>query len=444
MPENQDESIRAQLLARYNTLSDDKKKVLRLFSVVYEPVNQTTMRKIVKALGWQTSRGMPLDEIVDKSFREEMILDGLIVFEKNAMYCHRSIVELLTREAVVNDEFEPMVQAAEQIVPTTAAKISPVFFHSAQEHYGTAFRALRATVYSGAMDKVSEQLILMPRHFRGQAGASDPLVEIFANPLDGQWLEGLPDKLRLQVLQTVLVDSAFALRPCTEAFALIERLLPEEENKEWRLCLVEQRLLRGHLEGIESLLPGEGESEELALSGWHRFIQGDTEGSIALYGDAVKARKKETRKRNLYLSGLPGLFYVLALMRSGDPDHLLLARQQTAMAIKLQWDDPYLEIFYLQDACIDVLQGKSRVDDQYRLAEDFRLFEAHVSLFNALALTWAGSKPKKAHTDQLSVYGGMAMNAGMAWYASACAGLLDRLGRPFDWKASERTHRAEG
>lgn len=59
MPEHPDESIRAQSLARYNTLSDDKKKLLRLFSVVYVPVNQTTMGKIVNTLGWQTARAMP-------------------------------------------------------------------------------------------------------------------------------------------------------------------------------------------------------------------------------------------------------------------------------------------------------------------------------------------------------------------------------------------------
>jgi len=402
MPEHQDKIIRAQLLARYNALSEDKKKILRLFSVVYAPVNQTTMRKIVNALGWQTAGGMPLETMVDKSFREELIPAKLIVFEQNAMYCHRAIVELLTREAVSKDEFEAMAQAAEQIVPTAAAKTSPAFYHLAPEHYGTAFRALRVAVYSGAMDKVSELLTRMPRHLRSQTGTSNPLVEIYANPLDGRWLEGLPDKLRLQVLRTVLVDNTLALPPCAEAFALLERLLPDQENTEWRLCLAEQRLLRGQLAGIEALLPGGGEAKELALSGWHRFIQGDTEGSITLYGEALKADKKATRKRNLYLSGLPGVFYVLALMRSGDPDHLSLARQQTAMAMKLQWeDDPYLDVFSLLDACIDVLQGKSRVTDQYRLAEDFRLFEPHVTLFHALALTWAGGKPKKAHTDRL-------------------------------------------
>jgi SNF2-related domain/Helicase conserved C-terminal domain len=443
MPKTQDESIRSQLLARYKALSDDRKKLLRFLSVVYVPINQTILRKIVNTLGWQTARGMPLEDIVDKSFREEMIDRGMIVFEKNAMSCHRSIVELLTREAVDKDEFKIMVQAGEQILPTADANMPRVYSKATPEQYRTAFRGLRIAVYSGAMDAVAEQLEYMLDRFPRELRKNDPLVEIYANPFDGLWLEGLPDELRLHVLRTLLVDSALALRPAAEAFALLERLCPEA-NREWALCLAEQCLLRGQLVGIEALLTGGDEPKELALSGWLHFIQGDTEGSIARYGEALKALRKATRKRNLYISGLPGVFYVLALMRSGDPDHLSLARRQTAMAMKLQWEDPYLDVFSLLDACIDVLQGKSRVTDQYRLAEDSRSFEPHVTLFHALALTWAGGKPKKAHTDRLVDCGRTAQDAGMAWYAAACAGLLDRFDRPFEWEASKPARQAEG
>ena len=445
MPEHQDEIIRTQLLARYNTLSDDQKKLLRLLSVIYVPINQTTIRKIVNVLGWQTARWAPLAEMVDKSFREEMIDSGMIVPAKNGMSCHRSIVELLAREAVDNGEFEAMVHAAEQVVPTATVKMPRVAWQATPEQYQTAFRRLRNAVYSTAMAEVAQQLTFMLDRFSGEIRKNDPLVEIYANPLDGQWLEGLPDELRLRVLQTLLVESALALRPAAEAFTLLERMRPDEANEEWALCLAEQCLLRGQPPAIEALLASGREPKALTLAGWLHFIQDDTEGSIALYGEALKAQKKATRKRNLYLSGLPGVFYVLALMRNGDPDHLSLARRQTAMAMKLQWeDDPYLDVFSLLDACIDVLQGKSRVTDQYRLAEDFRSFEPHVTLFHALALTWAGGKPKKAHTDRLVDCGRMAAGADMTWYASACAGLLKRLKRPFDWEASEAARRNEG
>jgi hypothetical protein len=57
--------------------------------------------------------------------------------------------------------------------------------------------------------------------------------------------------------------------------------------------------------------------EGRALQGWLRFFQGDDELAIACFEDASQIARQLTRKRKIALPGIPGVLYLLALLRRG-------------------------------------------------------------------------------------------------------------------------------
>ena len=63
---------------RYRALPGDAQRILRVLSVLCEPVGQQTLQKVLDALGWRDSRGLPLAQRMDRALRERLLAQGLI------------------------------------------------------------------------------------------------------------------------------------------------------------------------------------------------------------------------------------------------------------------------------------------------------------------------------------------------------------------------------
>ena len=49
----------ADLYAAYRALPEDERRILRVLSVVYEPIGQIPLRSVLKNLGWRDRDGSP-------------------------------------------------------------------------------------------------------------------------------------------------------------------------------------------------------------------------------------------------------------------------------------------------------------------------------------------------------------------------------------------------
>ena len=59
--------------ARYAALAEDAQRILRVLSVICEPVGQQVLQKVLDALGWHDSRGLPLAQRMDRALRERSL-----------------------------------------------------------------------------------------------------------------------------------------------------------------------------------------------------------------------------------------------------------------------------------------------------------------------------------------------------------------------------------
>ena len=243
---------RETLKACYQQLSGQGQKILRVFSVVYEPVTMTSMQNILAELNRQHDQGPALKPLMVKPFRDKMVEQGLLVLKKGRLMCHHTFVELLTREAVTKDEFQPMLSAIRTMLP---AQTSRSFYH--RDAYRDV-HTLRIALYQNNEKKIIEQLQQFNDHIHfGQlfGWSTDVLTMIVANPLEKEWLIKLPENIAYRVMHHLLATSVRRFSANESVFKVLQQLNQPTQISPWCWMLFEQRLLRGEVEEIEIGLP---------------------------------------------------------------------------------------------------------------------------------------------------------------------------------------------
>ncbi|EDP61754.1 hypothetical protein BAL199_23217, partial [alpha proteobacterium BAL199] len=84
-----------------------------------------------------------------------------------------------------------------------------------------------------------------------------------------------------------------------------------------RPVLLRCDLLANRLDAMRADFVGR-DDDRLALDGTMAFLEGRNDAALALYRDALKARRKRLGKRKLFLPDEHGMFFLLALLRAND------------------------------------------------------------------------------------------------------------------------------
>jgi hypothetical protein len=335
-----------RLIEAYRRYAQAEQAILQMLSIVFQPINQTSLQKILKRLDWRDPDGAPLSERMAKPLRERFLADQLVTQEKNLLRCHPDIVEVLTRETVAAGVFGQITTAAEVVVPLGGQytawyrDVGPV-----------QIRKLRLDLYGGN-DRAVLELALDDAPFQLQDyDLTKSLVRICTHPFDRQWFDTLSPALRFQVLAFLLSESATYLRGSPDAWRLMVAYFgAHPPHPDVAFFLAEQWLYRGSPEQAEALLPDDS-PHSLSLLGWARFIQGRFDEAIGRFEAALKATRRRSRKRNIRIPGLAGVCFLLALRRSGDPSHCELAQKQVLIAEKATAHDPFEPVFRLLGGC---------------------------------------------------------------------------------------------
>ncbi|MCP4043210.1 MAG: hypothetical protein GY731_14845, partial [Gammaproteobacteria bacterium] len=416
----------SRLIEIYQNYPEAQRRILQVLSVIYQPINQTRLQNVLRQLNWRVPDDQPLAEIMAKPFREKSMADGLVSREKNGLACHPDIVEVLTREAVAAGVFLDITRVAEVILPLN----DDPYAHD-RERESLRIRKIRIAVYGGEDQKVLERLGLKGWSFDATGSeVTRILVNICTRPFDRQWFDGLAPSIRFQVLAYLLEESAGYLNDSGAAWQLmVDYFGTRPPHPEVAFFLADQWLYRGMPERAEAVLPDDSSSRYLSRLGWIRFLQGKNTEAIQRYEAALKAKGRRTRKRNIYIAGLPGVCFILALLRGGEQSHRELAIKQVLMAEKVANDDRFDAIFRLLGDLLSILAGEMNVKQSVWLQREPLSIEPWLDLFRCLALHWMGVKPRPPQIANLPKYCPAAATAGLAWYARESALLLKQLGK---------------
>ena len=418
----------------YQALIADERRMLRVLSVVCEPISQTTLGLVLDALGWKDRRGIPLKARLGKLLRDRLLAAGLIEQRRNNLVCHSDLLEPLTRETLADGSFAAIVAAAEQVVPSAMRNS---WDRPSEER---RFRLLRIAVYTGREDEVLKMLLLHGVESLAQVRYRqvEPLATICTRSADPAWLETLPARLKLLALAPMLREAALDLNARPSSYQLMERLLgPLAANDpDAADALAEQRLLRGQIDRIDELLVGRDDPQALILSGWRSMLRGAYPEAIEAYEVALQQVRRRTRKRNVYVPGIPGVLHLLALLQRGEPGDLERVRQLVAICLKASVTDLLEPVYRLLDDLAAVLSGESRVAESAWLLHNLAPRGPFPALFQALALRWLGQRPSAEALSALTRSAEQAASAGLDWYAREATALLARLDVDVDGEPS--------
>ena len=416
----------ADRMARLESLSTDERRILRVLSVICEPVVQTALQQVLDVLGWCDRSHAPLSRRMRGGLRERLSSDGLIEQRSNAIICHPDLLEPLTRETVADGTFRKIVQAAEAVVPTTMRNSWEL------PSDRRSLRMLRVALYSGHGREVLKMLGVRADESVNAIRASEVirLIAVCTRPLDLEWLEGLSPRLRKFALVPLMREDALALAATPSTYEAMERLLTPlvPDHPDVAAALAEQRLLRGRLAEVPSLLTGRSDPEALTVRGWLDFLRGDYDRAIESFETAQQTTRKLTRKRNVCVPGVPGVLYLMALLRSGGRADFERVQRQAAICLRASATDYVEPAFRVLGDLSEVLSGQRRLEESGWLRHRLVQGQAFSTLFQAMALHWIGERPSKDGRDALALYAAKAVDAGIAWYAHEAVALLQSFG----------------
>lgn len=405
-------------MVHHHSLHSHEKLILQVLSVVYEPTNQVTLKKILSELARKHGDFAGLDLFVDRQFREKFQDQGLLLIKNGKLSCSSGIVELLTLETVDNGTFPIILQVALYYVPLA----DDFGYRYSYKWSDQTQRKLRYALHQVDDSQVFSLLDLEDPWARPDGDLATYLVNICARPLHKTWFLTFTPPLQFQILQSVLERGAYEWTDDSVFFDILDSLLLKREvdqaDHASRLVELhaEQKLLRGGWQTVQGDLMSLGSVQADVLLGCLHFMEGDTTGSLKSFESFLSRIRKATRKRRIAIHGFPGVIYLLALLKDQSPGNARLADQQIKAVEKAAFHDFQFAAMRLLGIVREVNEGSTSAARQ-----DYRWTQTHHSplenLLLGLSYLWNNESPDRVFLDRLQRDAGRAESAGYAWFA---------------------------
>ncbi|MBX2863185.1 MAG: DEAD/DEAH box helicase [Leptolyngbyaceae cyanobacterium MAG.088] len=427
------EELRSQLLKSYEQQTSLCKSIVQLFSVFYAPTSIANISTALNYIGVTTKPGENITPSKLKSQITKLLEHQLLVYGAGHLpQCNPLIVEIVTRNVVSSDDFELIFQTVKTILHPRrySGRVNRIrhICRSKDELY----REARLALYEKDYDALPQLFIDYSNYnyYATSVALEDFLLDVVNNPLDTDWLRRLPAKHYGMMLKTLLTGSMAILEPADELVDLLE----DNDNGagEFNVLLVEQYLLRYRLDEAEALLDNVVDEQSqvygTALRGTLALLLGEPMLSLEYYTTATKLARAQLNKKAV-IGGIAGLFYMLALLKSGEVKHL---KQAIAVSTPLMQGSGYLSNAYRLLHEITLLQ-QGKLSGRQRLLEMIEDYsdapEDSVGMFfSMLCLYWLDLDEARAVLPQpLTAFAQQAYDAGLYWFAAEAAEILERL-----------------
>jgi superfamily II DNA or RNA helicase len=374
---------RQPLLEAYQKLPTAEQRFIQFLAVNYRPVAINTLVSCLEDLGIKDQKRRALNSNQVQQWILRFMRLGVVSGSPQKGYaCHALLVELVTRDAIAQGNFDRMVTIAFNRIPArTGWGRTLLTFNSEEE----TIREIRIAFYQQNHERVLELWDMYTANRINSGGPSlhDVLWGICSNPFDPQWVRTLNGELYSATLRGGLENCLIYLSPCPDLFELlIEDCLSHSPNCRSLLQreLIINLLWQGKTDAVQSLLDSIIERDDqqnpliLTLLGAAlQVLKGNGREALDLYEGALRIAQKQNKKKLMGLEALltygEGLFYVAALFQEQSATSLSLAcqyslaRSSSKRLIQGQLEGTYQNIYRLLYLTAQVRQGHMDVMD---------------------------------------------------------------------------------
>ncbi len=315
--------------AVFEALHHNEQRLLQLLAIVYEPVPATRLYQCVTQLAIKDSDNRKYTHRKLKETLEFLSLKELLEKFGGKFVVNSIMTEPLCRLALSQGCFQRMAESARKVFPLTR-DWRHVYFTSAKQ----CFSEIRMAVYKNNIKEVNSLIIYYADAFALDYQQQDPVAKIFFQPFDAVWFSRLSGDMLSLAISGVFNEA-------NSRFAAIDSLL------EWLLNAFQtgtitqaeqlafrcagQYLLRGNMESANVMSQFSDDYHRLLLAGWQQFIQGKNPQALDSFTAAIALSRKVTGKRKVVIDNPSSVFFILALIKSGDPQRLQQARDYSIL-----------------------------------------------------------------------------------------------------------------
>ncbi len=301
--------------AAYQSVSSFERSLLHLASIIYEPVNRATFANCLRRAGILGPSGEWLTAANIAPFLKK--LQDLELLDKEGR-CPQEVVEQISRDAAAAGNFSYMAAAVQDEIPFSQ------YQSKWPQRCLRAMREYRIGLYTGDMVHLENMHLLLDKQYDEEVDKRFPVVRFCNNPFDGNWLGEQAPSLQFYILSQMMNYSLHYLSLLELPFSYLRsgetlRVIPAEERLPFHRLLAGLLLWRGNLAEVGKLIRENPESFTASgMTGCIHFMLGENEQALVQFERDLQQLKKIGSRKRMFFPGIAGLFFILALIKTGD------------------------------------------------------------------------------------------------------------------------------
>lgn len=300
-----------KLLKIYHKLPEEKKAILRLKALLYFKTPIEILRSCFANLEYL----FPVRRLITpQEFTSHIeVLKSLKLLDRDNLI-PQTLIHSLTVDTLNSERAEDYLKSIEFISDKMGAR-----FYNSISGFEKNVNDLRLAIYTSNTEDFEKAIRKHPTDYYMNFFRQLFLTE----PLDIEWLKLRPIMAQQLILHLKLFSFCLTGEGIEDITALLSYYQPLREKKEFA-NLDKTFLLYDILSGnvIKAMQTLEKVSRDLlfpeALQGTLAFLTQQNDKSIIFFEEAIKALKKATKKKKVFLNNQESLFYSLALLCSQD------------------------------------------------------------------------------------------------------------------------------
>ncbi len=421
------EHTRKTLSAAYQTLVPFEQTLVQLASVIYEPVTRMTFANCLRRARITGTRGEWLTSATITPYLQNLQDLGLL---NKQLCCPDEFIELASREAVASGSYAVMADAVQNEIPFSQ------YQGKWPQRCRRAMREYRIGLYLQDIVHLENVQQLLEKQCADFIDRNFPAVRVVINPFQVDFFRSLPPSLQFHALDQVISYSMHYLIHVEEMADYLQydtamKKIDPQERLPFQRLLAGYLLLRGELDQVQSLIRENPESFVASgIEGSIDFMLGNNAPALERFESDLKQLKRIVGRRKIYFPNIAGLFFILALLKSGDMNQFYRIRKFIDTVHSQQPGNMLLPVYKLLGNFLSaqekgILEIKSGHQGGDRSSAIARLFGALVHYWLQDGLS---ASPASDAASELLLLLSRARDNGFQWMAMEFAELLARTG----------------
>lgn len=307
----------------YLDLSVDQKTILQIQSLTVPPFDAYRLQMNLSHGDWPVQSGKTWNYNTLRSAHDALTRRGLLTRDGG---CIPQLRHLVAVDAITSTAGPSIVKLIQGAYPVSYA-LDRAQRGRYQGDYDTLLRHLRLAIYTNDSEQFSELRDLHDKRCAPHQSI-DLLVQwSYGIPLEMDWFTSRHPAIQIALFKAKLTGLvAYGINPddLMPLLTYFRDMAAQGQMTEARAPLLDYALLTGKLDVVRDgllMISDPKGVESLCLTAALDLLTGNIEAARSGYRTALKLLRKSSGRRKVFLQGVHGVLFLLALLQGNDPSN---------------------------------------------------------------------------------------------------------------------------